>query len=46
MHISNALSVAENFGTEGLHNSIANVLHVVLVNAMMLSPHEFTQLGP
>ena len=46
MHISNALSIAENFNTEGIHNIIVNLLQVVLVDTPVLSPHAFTQLEP
>ena len=46
MHLSHALGVAENFDFEGPHNIIANILHVVLVEAPVLSPHAFTQLKP
>ena len=45
MHISNALGVAD-FDAEGLHDIIVNVLQVVLVDAPVLSPHAFPQLGP
>ena len=41
-----ALDIAENFDFEGIHNIIANILHVVLVDALMLPPHEITQLKP
>ena len=46
MHLSNNLGVADNFDAEGLHNIIANVFHVVLLDATVLSPHTFTQIKP
>ena len=46
MHLTYALVVAENFDFEGFHNVIANILHVVLVDNMMLPPHALTQLEP
>ena len=44
MHLFNALVVSENVDAEGLHNIIENVLQMVLVDALVLSPHEFLQL--
>ena len=44
MHLSNTLRVAENFDSKGLHNIIANVLQMVLVDALVLSLHAFTKL--
>ena len=46
MHISNAIGVADNFYAEELHNITMNVLQMVLVDAMVLSPHAFSQLEP
>ena len=46
MHISNTLDVVDNFDAEGLHNIIANVLQMVLVDALVIYPHEFPQLEP
>ena len=46
MHIYNLIVVAENFDSKGLHNIIANVLQMVLVNAPVLYTHAFRQLEP
>ena len=46
MHLSNTLDVAENFDAEGLQNIIVNVIQVVLVEALVISPHAFHQLEP
>ena len=46
MQLTYTLGVAENFDFEGIHNIIANILHVVLVDAPVLPPHAFTQLKP
>ena len=46
MHLMHALVVAENFYVEGLHNTNANILHVVLVETPMLPPHALPQLKP
>ena len=46
MHISNALGVAENPDVEGIHNIIVNVLQVVLVDDLVISPYEFCQFEP
>ena len=46
MHLSNAIGVADNFDAEGLHNITTNVLQMVLVDALVLSPHAFSQLEP
>ena len=46
MHLSNAISVADNYYTEGIHNIIVNVLQMILVDAILLSPHAFPQLKP
>ena len=46
MNLPNALGVAEDTYTEGFQNIIANIFQVVLVNAPVISPHEFPQLEP
>ena len=46
MYLSNALGIADSFDAEGLHNIIANVLQIVLIDDPVLSPHAFTQLKP
>ena len=46
MHLSNALSVAENFYAEGICNIIADLLHVFLVDSLVFSSHAFPQLKP
>ena len=40
------LGVAENFDFEGFHNVIADMVHVVLVDTMMLPPHAPPKLEP
>ena len=46
MHLSHALRVADDFDFEGLYNIIANIIHVVLLDAPVLSPRAFPQLKP
>ena len=46
MHILHALGVAEDFNFEGFHNIIANILHMVLVDASVFSPHALSQIEP
>ena len=46
MLLPNALGISEDPETEGFHNIIANILQVVLVDAPVIPPHEFTQLEP
>ena len=46
MHLSHTLDVVEDFDFEELHIIIANILHVVLVDTLVLSPRAFPQLKP
>ena len=46
MHLPKALDVSEDPETEGFHNIIANILQVVLLDALVLPPHAFPQLEP
>ena len=46
MNLSNALGIVEKFDAERIKNIIANVIHVVLVYAPVLSLNEFPQLEP
>ena len=46
MHLNNALGLADNSEKEFLHNIIMNVFQVVLVDALMISPHALPQLEP
>ena len=45
-HILYALGVVEDFNFEEFHNIIANILHMVLVDASVFSPHALSQLEP
>ena len=44
MHLTYALDIADNFYFEEFHNVIADTLHVVLVDTLMIPPHELPQL--
>ena len=46
MHIMDVLSVMEYYNPEMLHNIIANIFYMVLQGALMLPPHNLTQLEP
>ena len=46
MNIPNEIGIAEDPDTEGLHNIITGVFQVVLVGALVLPSHAFTQLEP
>ena len=46
MHLYHTLGIAENFYFEGIQNIISNILHVVLVDSLVISPHSFPLLKP
>ena len=46
MHLLNTLSVVENSDTKWLHNVITNIFEVVLKDALVLPPHNLSQIEP
>ena len=46
MHLTYVIGIAENFDFDEFHNTITNILHMVLVDTTMLPPHVLPQLEP
>ena len=46
MNLTHTLSIAVNFYFEGFHIIIANIIHVVLVDTLILPLYALPQLEP